>query len=131
MAEYNFYRVYQTVNKMLYNRGYEKAENHDISFEDFCKIDNRDLLTIKSQSRPDAKIKKGSIYVFFPSDEKVGVKPIRVYKETMLEEDINRAIIVVKEGVTPFAKKFPSGSFVVPSAELILIPTAPLSKLAV
>jgi DNA-directed RNA polymerase I, II, and III subunit RPABC1 len=103
MSDYNFYRVYQTVNKILYNRGYNRPKNHDISFEDFCKLD-REALTIKTESRPDYKIQRGSIYVFFPNDAKVGVKPIRVYKTKMVEDKINKAIVVVKDGVTPFAK---------------------------
>lgn len=103
MSNYNFYRVYQTVNKILYNRGYKKPLNHDISFEDFCKLD-RDSLTIKTESRPDYKIQRGSIYVFFPNDAKVGVKPIRDYKTKMQKDKIDKAIVIVKDGVTPFAK---------------------------
>ena len=44
------------------------------------------------------------IFVFFPDDEKVGVKPIRSYSEKMQEEDVKRAIIVIKGGITPFAR---------------------------
>lgn len=44
------------------------------------------------------------IFVFFPDDEKVGVKPIRSYSEKMLEEEVKRAIIVIKGGITPFAR---------------------------
>jgi len=44
------------------------------------------------------------IFVFFPEDEKVGVKPIRSYSEKMQEEDVKRAIIVIKGGITPFAR---------------------------
>lgn len=44
------------------------------------------------------------IFVFFPDDEKVGVKPIRSYSEKMQEEDVKKAIIVIKGGITPFAR---------------------------
>jgi DNA-directed RNA polymerase I, II, and III subunit RPABC1 len=103
MTDYNFYLVYKTVNNILYNRGYEKPKTHDMSFEEFCK-QSRDTLTIKTKSRSDYKIQRGSIYVFFPDETKVGVKPIREYKTKMEEENVSRAIVVVKEGVTPFAK---------------------------
>jgi DNA-directed RNA polymerase I, II, and III subunit RPABC1 len=45
------------------------------------------------------------IFVFFASDPNVGVKPIRTYQERMTEQKMRRAILVVQESVTPFAKK--------------------------
>ncbi|CAN0445972.1 unnamed protein product, partial [Discosporangium mesarthrocarpum] len=44
------------------------------------------------------------IFVFFPEDEKVGVKPIRGYSDKMLAEGVSKAIIVVKGGITAFAR---------------------------
>lgn len=35
---------------------------------------------------------------------KVGVKPIRSYSDKMLAEEVKKAIIVVKGGITPFAR---------------------------
>jgi len=43
--------------------------------------------------------------VYFPDDAKVGVKPIRQYYEHMKQEKIQKAIIVVIQGMTPFAKQ--------------------------
>lgn len=34
----------------------------------------------------------------------VGVKPIRSYSDKMLAEEVKKAIIVVKGGITPFAR---------------------------
>ncbi|CAN0430384.1 unnamed protein product, partial [Scytosiphon promiscuus] len=45
-----------------------------------------------------------TIFVFFPEEEKVGVKPIRSYSDKMLEMEVKRAIIVIKGGITPFAR---------------------------
>lgn len=42
--------------------------------------------------------------MFFPVDEKVGVKPIKTYCQRMKEQNVKRAIIVVKQNLTPFAK---------------------------
>lgn len=36
--------------------------------------------------------------------EQVGVKPIRNYSDKMQAEDVKKAIIVVKGGITPFAR---------------------------
>ena len=96
----DLYRVYKTVNNMLYNRGYIRK---DIDYNLFKKKSHADL-TIFTETRPDYKIQKGSIFVFFPSDEKVGVKPIRTYKAEMSSKKCVRAIVVTKDGITPFAR---------------------------
>ena len=53
---------------------------------------NKTLLTILVQKVDDPTEK---LFVFFPEDEKVGVKPIRNYLESMKEEQVRRAIVVV------------------------------------
>eukprot|EP00019_Armaparvus_languidus_P012575 CAMPEP_0168584780 /NCGR_PEP_ID=MMETSP0420-20121227/3328_1 /TAXON_ID=498008 /ORGANISM="Pessonella sp." /LENGTH=154 /DNA_ID=CAMNT_0008619617 /DNA_START=182 /DNA_END=642 /DNA_ORIENTATION=+ len=45
------------------------------------------------------------IFVFFPDEPKVGVKTIRAYVERMQDENVKRAILVVQDGITPFAKQ--------------------------
>jgi DNA-directed RNA polymerases I, II, and III subunit RPABC1 len=44
--------------------------------------------------------------VFFPNDEKVGMKHIKKYVEMMNAEKVSRAILVVQQNLTPFAKSF-------------------------
>ncbi len=98
------YRVYETINKLLYNRGYNKAP--ELSFEEFCNVP-KNLLTIRTDRRVFDSTKNNSIFVFFPEEEKgvkVGVKPIRTYKNEMLEANIKNAIIIVRDGITSFAK---------------------------
>jgi RNA polymerase Rpb5, N-terminal domain len=45
------------------------------------------------------------IIVFFPEDPKVGVKTIKALAERMRTEQVQRAIMVVKQAMTPFAKQ--------------------------
>ena len=45
------------------------------------------------------------IFVFWPTDPKVGVKPIKRYMERMNEEDVKRAILVVQQNLTAFARQ--------------------------
>jgi len=42
---------------------------------------------------------------FFPEDLKVGVKPVRRYCQRMKDEGVQKAIIVVQQGMTPFARQ--------------------------
>ena len=45
------------------------------------------------------------IFVFFPEEEKVGVKTIKTYAERMRNEGVSRAIMVTIANMTPFAKQ--------------------------
>lgn len=45
------------------------------------------------------------LFVFFPEDEKVGVKPIKVYTDRMRTEGVSNAIMVLRVDITPFAKQ--------------------------
>lgn len=54
------------------------------------------------QKRDDPTI---GIFVFFPEEAKVGIKPIRRYCEKMGEEHVTRAILVVQDAMTSHAKQ--------------------------
>ena len=43
--------------------------------------------------------------MFYPEDQKVGVKTIKTYAERMRSEGVSRAIMVTIADITPFAKQ--------------------------
>jgi DNA-directed RNA polymerase I, II, and III subunit RPABC1 len=100
------FRVRKTCLKMLKNRGYLIADE-DINMTTaefvarFSESPTRSQMEIFSERVNDPQDR---IFVFFPDDEKVGVKPIQEYTKKMKEQNVNRAIIVAKVNLTPFAR---------------------------
>lgn len=102
----NMFRVHKTCKKMLKNRGYDVSDEEiNMTIEQFkaryTEKPSRESLFFKVEKTEDVEDK---IFVFFPEDEKVGVKPIKNYAQQMMDENVKRAIIVVKVNLTPFAK---------------------------
>ncbi|GAQ85816.1 DNA-directed RNA polymerase II subunit 5 [Klebsormidium nitens] len=106
------YRVRKTVLQMLNDRGYlvldeELSQTKDDFREKFGDDPKKDDLTMSKKKSDSGE----QILVFFPdaksdgsSSGKVGVKQIKEYVEVMKRGDIRRAIMVVTDNLTPFAK---------------------------
>ena len=45
------------------------------------------------------------MFVFYPNEDKVGVKTIKTFAERMKSEGVARALMVVQANLTPFAKQ--------------------------
>ena len=101
------FRIRKTVCKMLNARGYLVAQaeldrDKDSFTEEFGEDPRRDALTLQFDLREDPT---QHIFVFFPDEDKVGVKTIKEYAKRMKDEQVNRAIIVVQQSLTPFARQ--------------------------
>ena len=101
------FRIRKTVCKMLNARGYLVAQaeldrDKDSFTEEFGEDPRRDALTLQFDLREDPT---QHIFVFFPDEEKVGLKTIKEYAKRMKDEQVNRAIIVVQQSLTPFARQ--------------------------
>jgi len=101
------FRVYKTVSAMLHKRGYivpkDMKEITPASFTaKYGEYPTRESLTILVEKADD---ETNQLFVFFPEDEKVGVKPIKVYTDRMREENVGNAILVLRVDITPFAKQ--------------------------
>ena len=106
-ATSRLHRCYRVIHNMLSRRGYvvgdETKELSLTSFvEKFGQHPDRQQLTVIVANEEATEDK---IIVFFPEDEKVGVKPIKIYTDQMREMGIKRAILVLRQGITPFAKQ--------------------------
>lgn len=101
------FRVYKTVSSMLNKRGYMVPKDMremtpDKFIQKFGERPTRQDLTILVE-KPDDETSQ--LFVFFPEDEKIGVKPIKVYTDRMKEENVTNAILVLRVDITPFAKQ--------------------------
>ncbi|KAJ8453048.1 hypothetical protein Cgig2_014811 [Carnegiea gigantea] len=100
------YRIQRTIMQMLNDRGYIVAD-HELNMTKQRFIDKygehlkRDSLSIQKARRNDSS---DQIFVFFPEEAKVGVKTIKNYANIMKSENVPRAILVVQQNLTPFAK---------------------------
>nr|XP_010922038.1 DNA-directed RNA polymerases II and IV subunit 5A isoform X2 [Elaeis guineensis] len=102
------HRIRRTVMQMLKDRGYLVVDFEiNMSKIDFLHkfgegVKREDLLINKSKKNDPAD----QIYVFFPNDDKVGVKHIKKYAELMKVESVPRAILVLQQNLTPFARSY-------------------------
>ncbi|CAK9206018.1 hypothetical protein BDL97_15G037100 [Sphagnum fallax] len=101
------YRIRKTVMEMLRDRDYVVAE-FELAFtkeafrEKYGDEPKREDLVIQKPKRSNTA---EHIFVFFPEEAKVGVKTIKTYAERMKAENVHRAILVVQQNLTPFARQ--------------------------
>lgn len=101
------FRVYRTISAMLTKRGYmvprEMREMTPTAFmTKFGEYPTREALTILVEKEDD---ETNQLFVFFPEEEKVGVRPIKVFTDRMKEESVYNAILVLRIDITPYAKQ--------------------------
>ena len=98
------YRARATVRTMLSDRGYMvSVPRNEQSMDSFAMH----LLGMESDYTLCivAKKKKKRVIVYFPTDAKLGVKPIREIVDHLEKQGCAHAIIVYKDAITPFAQR--------------------------
>lgn len=105
----NLYAARSTVLEMLGDRGYIVLEDPskqtpDDFRADFFKHDSKRsvcaMIAVHSGDPSDV------IYVFFPDEPRgLGVKALAGIVQKMRDEDVQRCILVLRSGLTPFAKQ--------------------------
>mmetsp|Transcript_6207 Transcript_6207/g.16442 ORF Transcript_6207/g.16442 Transcript_6207/m.16442 type:complete len:203 (-) Transcript_6207:551-1159(-) len=101
------FRIRHTCLQMLKDRGYlvsmeELNLTKDMFRERYGENPRKDDLTILVPRQDDPT---EQMFVFFPEEQKVGVKTIKVVAERMKAESVSRAIMVISSNLTPFAKQ--------------------------
>lgn len=92
--------------QMLRDRGYfvgdfEINMSKEQFISKFGENMKREDLVINKALRNNSS---DQIYVFFPDEQKVGVKTMKTYTNRMKSENVFRAILVVQQNLTPFAR---------------------------
>lgn len=92
---------------MLRDRNYVVEEETLVMTKDgfrekFGDDPRKDDVTMLSALKDDPT---DTIFVFFPDEQKVGVKTIKTFAERMRNEGVFRAIMVTQANLTPFAKQ--------------------------
>lgn len=101
------YRIRKTTLKMLSQRGYNidtriMDQSTSAFAQQFGREPDRNKLELFLEKTDDST---DQIMVFFPQDDKVGVKPITALTDKLTQLGANRALMIVKHDVTPFAKQ--------------------------
>lgn len=109
------FRIRKTCFKMLRKRGYAvESTDLEMTTEQFQFLfeENRARAPIKVRKNDDPE---DQLYVFFPdgdkggdksaAGEKIGVTHLKTYFTMMNNDNVKRAIIIVKNNLTPFAKQ--------------------------
>ncbi|KAM5554541.1 hypothetical protein ABKV19_022768 [Rosa sericea] len=60
----------------------------------------------ENMKRDDLSIEGSEIYVFFPDEPKIGVKTIENYIKRLVQDDTDKAIVLIQQNLTLFAKRF-------------------------
>ena len=99
------FRARATVRDMLRDRGYTvsvpRNEQTMNSFATYLLgVENDYELCIVAKNK-----KRKRVFVYFPTDAKLGVKPIREIVQHLEKQECKHAIIVYKEAITPFAQR--------------------------
>ncbi|XP_045158399.1 DNA-directed RNA polymerases I, II, and III subunit RPABC1 [Mercenaria mercenaria] len=109
---YKLWKIRKTIMQLCHDRGYLVTQDElDQTLDEF-KGQFGDKPSERKPARSDLIVlvahnddPTDQMFVFFPEDEKVGIKTIKTYCERMQQENITRAIIIVQVGMTPSAKQ--------------------------
>lgn len=101
---YKLWRIRHTIFQLCHDRGYmvtqeELNETYESLRDKY--IDQEFYRTIQVAHSENNE----QMYVFFPDEPKIGIKTIQDYVSQMEKNNVRRAIVVVRLGLTPSARQ--------------------------
>jgi DNA-directed RNA polymerases I, II, and III subunit RPABC1 len=94
---------HRSAPSLLHNSQEERELTIDAFKDRFGDEPVKEDLTIMTYKQEDDY--HDQIFVFYPTEQKVGVKTIKTFLERMKHESVRHAIMVVASAMTPFAKQ--------------------------
>ncbi|XP_033254763.1 DNA-directed RNA polymerases I, II, and III subunit RPABC1-like [Drosophila miranda] len=105
---YKMWNIRKTVFEMSHDRGYlVTSDELDQTVEQFTELfgnkpsGQRPMRSDLTMVLTHADDPKNRMFVFFPEEPKVDVNTIKAFANRMEDEDIHRAIVVVRDCLTP------------------------------
>ena len=101
------FKVWKTLNKMMEDRGYEKASNSNMKFDEFISLISREnkmngIFTKLDPSNPEARFR--TYYDFIP-DARLNMNSIKVFFDIMQDAKVNSGIIIMSGKLSQQAKQ--------------------------
>lgn len=107
---FNQFRIRKTILEMLNDRGFSTGSYQLSDFNQFCDLfpnclkDTTNLRMVVHKNNVADKDK--SILVYFSDEEKLSLKSLKTLLENTYNQGIFHLIVVLREGISPAAKKF-------------------------
>mmetsp|Transcript_9787 Transcript_9787/g.19228 ORF Transcript_9787/g.19228 Transcript_9787/m.19228 type:complete len:209 (-) Transcript_9787:515-1141(-) len=102
------YRVVKTLASLLRHRGYDSTAWESLDLARFrAKYTQNGMVRLSAlgMDRFEHLVTKEIIMFCFPPEEKVGVKPIREFNDTLLTSNAARGILVLRDNISPFGRQ--------------------------
>lgn len=101
---YKLWRIRHTIFQLCHDRGYlvtqeELNETYELFKSKYHEDDFYRTIQVAHSENNE------QMYVFFPDEPKIGIKTIQDYVSQMEKNNVRRAIVVVRLGLTPSAKQ--------------------------
>ncbi|GBG24507.1 DNA-directed RNA polymerases I, II, and III subunit RPABC1 [Hondaea fermentalgiana] len=107
-SDTDVYRVVKTLASLMRRRGFDSSSWENLDLPGFHRrycSQKMVQLSLLGQERFENPTSKEVIMFCFPSEVKVGVKPIREFNEKLLAGQASRGILVLREGISPFGRQ--------------------------
>lgn len=98
------FRVYRTLLRMLHDRGYDVGDQLDVTFDSFVEQHGQQPCRGRIGGAYVRRGDHAKLLVSFSDEPKVGVRSVEELYASMQANGVDRAILIVAQGLTPPAQ---------------------------